>query len=33
MLHLTGYDHETLEEGAERFTKQDEILEEMGISR
>ncbi len=33
MLHLTGYDHETPEEEAEMFTKQDEILEGMGISR
>ena len=33
MLHLLGYDHMTPEDEEEMFGYQNDILEEMGISR
>jgi len=33
MLHLVGYDHETLEDEAAMCAAQDEILNQLGISR
>lgn len=32
-LHLLGYDHETKEEETEMFTKQEEILKQIGLQR
>ena len=33
MLHLLGYDHMTKEEETEMFSRQEEILSKMGITR
>ena len=33
MYHLLGYDHQTKEEETIMFTKQEEVLEEYGITR
>ena len=33
LFHLLGYDHMTTEEEAEMFTKQEEVLEKLGITR
>lgn len=32
-LHLIGYDHETEEEEKEMFARQDQILEDFGLTR
>lgn len=33
LFHLLGYDHMTPEEEAEMFTKQEKVLEKLGITR
>jgi probable rRNA maturation factor len=33
MLHLIGFDHETQEDEKEMMARQEEVLQELGLSR